>query len=177
VSTTVTPVAFDGPRLASAHVAARDGGIDAEHAFLPGRRGDLDGERRFAGRHVDQDAAGPASGQGALCAQHHGADIAWKADDTEYHVAVLGDRARSIRPGGALRQQRFGFVAGAVIDRRRKAAGDQMPAHAGSHHAGANPTDAGFAGFNVHHDIVKNPARTGRGAMVSGNLTSGRRGG
>ena len=61
-------------------------------------------------------------------------------------ATALGESAQRRRA----RQQGLGLVARAVVDRGREAGGDQVPAHARAHHAGADPADASFAGGESH---------------------------
>ena len=132
-----------------ADIAAGNRGIEAVHAFRLGRGVDFLGQRRFAGGHVDEDAARLAAGEGAFFAEEDFAHVLGEADDGEDDVAGLGDLLRGGGPFRALFQERLhvGLVLRAIIDGRCIALGEGVLAHPASHDAGADPADACFSRF------------------------------
>ena len=136
--------------FAGADVAAGDRGIDAGDPPGGRSRGNGHGQRRLAGAHVDEDRAGAAASQRTVLAQHHGADLGRIADHGEDHVRRCGDGLGGIGPAGAAGQQRLGLRPRAAVDGRLEAGLQQMAAHAGAHHAGADPADAGLSGCDLH---------------------------
>ena len=123
---------------------------------------DLDGQRRLAGGHVDQDVARLAAGQGPLGPQHHGSHIGRKADDRKDTSAACGHGLGRVGPNGSSGQQRLGPAPGAIVNRNGKAGGQQVAAHAGAHHAGADPTELRFIGPNFRQGHTANFQEQGR---------------
>ena len=85
------------PRLLGADIAAGNGRVDAVDVRGGGLCGDFDGQGRLAGRHVDQDVAGLATGQGAVLAEHDAPHVGGKTDDLKTtslcSATALGDTA------------------------------------------------------------------------------------
>ena len=120
------------PRFAGADVAAGDGRVDGVDSFGLGGLGDLDGQRRLAGRHVDEHGPGlaPASvPSGPSVTSRTSCGI---ADDREDHVRRRGDRSGRIGELGPLFDQRLGLFGRPVEDRRLIPGRDQVPAHRSS---------------------------------------------
>ena len=92
---------IDSRASRAADVAAGDRRVDAGHADLGGRLGDLDRQRRLAGGHVDQHVARFRAGQRAVGPEHHLRTSAGIADDREDDVRGLGDRLGAVGPAGA----------------------------------------------------------------------------
>ena len=80
-------------------------------------RGDLLGQRRLAGGHVDQHAAWPQPASAPSLAEDHLAHVAGIADDREHDVGLCGRSRGRIGPRGAARDERVGLGPRAVVDR------------------------------------------------------------
>ena len=119
---------IDSVRVLRPDVAAGDRGIDAAPRLRLRRLGDLDRQRRLAGRHVDEDVARLRSRRAPRRRPRNTSRTSFGiADDREDHVGRFGDAARRVGPRRALVEQRLGLRPGAVVDRggdsRRRSGG------------------------------------------------------
>src|SRR5262249_45530292 len=93
--------------------------------------------------------------------QKHFAHILGKADDGEDSISVFGNLARTIAPGGAGVQERFGLVLAPVVHRCLVALIHEMLAHPAAHDTRADPAHSRFARFRAgdHRTLLKLESR------------------
>ena len=146
----VVAVAADHDReraVARADVAAGDRRVDGRDAALGRRLGDLLGQRRLAGGHVDQHAAGPQPASAPSLAERHLAHVGRDSRRSKTRRRPSAAASRGLSAHAAPRA-----TSGSALARVRLCTVDavagvhQPPAHARAHHAQADPGEARAVG-------------------------------
>ena len=132
----------------SASITTGDRGIERVDTACFRGLVQLDSQRRFAGRHVDQDATRSRPCQCALLfIKKNLSYIFGEAHDCKHDVRSLRCGSGRIDPRRTALDQFLRLATRSRVYAHLEAGIEQVPTHAAPHHAGANPADASVAWF------------------------------